>query len=145
VEPSAIGQKYLRTNCGMMTNVTVVGKAISNHNGIGKLYLSSESSCNSIMHKHKNSVDVELVTVDSLVKQLGLQRLDLIKIDIEGAEVEALEGAAQTLRMFDVKLAIAAYHQMENGEVEKPVVVKILQDAGFKVVVKEGYVYASKR
>jgi FkbM family methyltransferase len=144
VEPSDVGQRYLRHNCGLLPNVVLVQKAISDHDGTGKLYLSAESSCNSIMHKHKNSVDVGLVTVDSLVKQLELKQLDLIKIDIEGAELEALQGATKTLEQFDVKLAIAAYHQMQNGENEMPSVVRLLEDRGFKVACKGGYVYAHK-
>jgi len=36
-------------------------------------------------------------SVDKLVDSLGLPRLDWIKIDIEGAEVEALKGAMKTL------------------------------------------------
>lgn len=144
VEPSETGQQYLEKNCGRMANVLRIQKAISDRCGMGKLYLSAESSCNSIIHQHKNSVDIELTTVDALVKQFGIPRVDFIKIDIEGAEVEALKGAVETLKRFDVKLAIASYHQMQNGENEMPVVVKFLQEHGFQTVVKEGYVYAQK-
>jgi hypothetical protein len=53
---------------------------------------------------------IRLTTVDALVRQFGLDRVDLIKMDIEGAEVRALRGATETIRRFRPRLAIATYH-----------------------------------
>lgn len=39
-------------------------------------------------------------SVDQIVRELGLSRVDLIKIDIEGAELDALHGAGATLAKF---------------------------------------------
>lgn len=40
---------------------------------------------------------VATVTIDSIVEQEGIQTIDLLKMDIEGHELEALRGAARTL------------------------------------------------
>ncbi len=40
--------------------------------------------------------------------------LDLIKMDIEGAEIEALRGARETLRRFRPELLIMAYHERDG-------------------------------
>jgi FkbM family methyltransferase len=53
---------------------------------------------------------VETVRVDDL----GLERLDFLKLDVEGAELAALQGAEETLRRFRPKLAIAAYHDPDD-------------------------------
>jgi FkbM family methyltransferase len=45
---------------------------------------------------------------------LDLGPVTLIKLDIEGAEVPALEGAAETIRRHRPKLAVAVYHALED-------------------------------
>lgn len=62
---------------------------------------------------------VLLTTIDKLVSELGLTRVDFIKMDIEGAEHAALVGAAQTLRQFHPRMAIAMEHR-ENDPIEVP-------------------------
>ena len=53
---------------------------------------------------------VPLTTIDHLVAELNLPRVDYIKMDIEGAEVRALRGARQTLGRFHPRMALCTYH-----------------------------------
>ena len=55
-------------------------------------------------------VTVSLVTIDSLAASLALERIDVIKMDIEGAERPAIAGATRTLARFHPRLAIAMEH-----------------------------------
>jgi FkbM family methyltransferase len=57
---------------------------------------------------------VQTVTIDDLWIRSQLSRVDFIKMDIEGAELEALKGAEQTIRRFRPKLAICLYHRPED-------------------------------
>ena len=52
-----------------------------------------------------------MTTIDLAVEQLHLDRVDFIKMDIEGGEVEALHGAEATLKKFGPTLAICVYHR----------------------------------
>ena len=61
--------------------------------------------------EYVNSIIVETTTIDRQAARLGLDRLDFIKMDIEGAELEALRGAEETLRKFKPKLAVCLYHK----------------------------------
>ena len=54
------------------------------------------------------------VTIDELVDSLGLPRLDWIKMDIEGAEVEALKGAMKTLSRYRPTLWIEFHDTLEE-------------------------------
>ncbi|WP_333612006.1 FkbM family methyltransferase [Brevundimonas bullata] len=53
-------------------------------------------------------------TIDDLVREEGVERVDFIKFDIEGAEVEGLRGAARTIAEHKPKLAICLYHANEH-------------------------------
>jgi len=58
---------------------------------------------------------IDVTTIDCIVEDLKLARLNMIKMDIEGAEIEALQGAAKTMQTLRPCLAIASYHQ-RNGQ-----------------------------
>ena len=60
------------------------------------------------------SVDVATITIDDFVERAALPRVDFIKMDIEGAEARALTGARGTIRRFRPRLAISAYHSLED-------------------------------
>jgi hypothetical protein len=53
-------------------------------------------------------------TIDSFVNEKKLSKVDFIKMDIEGAEMSALEGGIETIRKFRPKLAIAIYHSLDD-------------------------------
>jgi hypothetical protein len=53
---------------------------------------------------------VPLTTIDKLVDELKLARVDFIKMDIEGAEVKALLGARSTLQRFHPRMSLSVYH-----------------------------------
>lgn len=63
----------------------------------------------------ENCVEKQAILVDDWVKENNIKKLDFIKMDIEGAEIEALDGCIETIRKFKPNFAIASYHVV-NGE-----------------------------
>ncbi|QFY88677.1 FkbM family methyltransferase [Magnetovirga frankeli] len=72
----------------------------------------SEPGCHQIT-EHGESL-IHVVSLDSFVEKEGLDRVSLIKSDVEGAEPQVLAGAAGTIREFRPKLQISIYHQVEH-------------------------------
>lgn len=52
--------------------------------------------------------------LDTLVEQGVVERVDFIKMDVEGSEIDALAGAADSIRRFRPKLAISLYHKKSD-------------------------------
>jgi FkbM family methyltransferase len=59
---------------------------------------------------------VPVTTLDHLVRELGVERLDFIKMDIEGAEQKALAGGRETIAKFKPRMALCVYHDPTDPE-----------------------------
>jgi len=79
----------------------------------GERFRSSEYTISSHA-SHPEGMWVNGVTLDRLVEGLGLQRLDWIKIDVEGTECEVLEGARQVLHRFRPILLVEVHGTWER-------------------------------
>ncbi len=60
------------------------------------------------------SVSLPSITIDALVKQAGIERVGLIKMDLEGGEPGALAGMIDTLGGHRPQLAISVYHEIDH-------------------------------
>lgn len=59
----------------------------------------------------QDSAQATTISIDDFVRERNLPRVDFVKMDIEGAELNALKGAEETIRSFRPKLAISIYHR----------------------------------
>ncbi|MBR1646463.1 MAG: FkbM family methyltransferase [Selenomonadaceae bacterium] len=57
---------------------------------------------------------VRVTTIDAYVREKNLPRVDFIKTDIEGAELDLLRGAVTTIARFKPILALSAYHKWDD-------------------------------
>jgi FkbM family methyltransferase len=111
-EPGPGNLAYLRPNVASRPNVRVVAAAVSDHNGIADFYVENLSGQNNslvedfaVFEEVKRSahsveryekIQVPVVTLSDWCQNEQFVP-DWLKIDIEGAEYEALEGAAELL------------------------------------------------
>ena len=56
----------------------------------------------------------KFIDLDTYVARKNLPRVDYIKLDIEGAELDMLHGAAKTITRCKPKMAVSAYHKWED-------------------------------
>lgn len=62
----------------------------------------------------KKATSVRVGTIDDFCKTKNLPKVDFIKMDIEGAEMNALNGSIETIRKHRPKLAICVYHKLDD-------------------------------
>jgi FkbM family methyltransferase len=96
-----------------LKNVSVIGKAVGDREGTATLYVpQSDNSGLASLNQMAGAkmIEVPVLTLDDLVRAQQLGRVDLIKIDIEGAEVKAFEGARELLSRADAPDVIFEAH-----------------------------------
>ena len=54
------------------------------------------------------------ILLDDYIAEKGIDRIDFLKLDIEGAEIQALEGARQTIIKSRPQMALCIYHKKEH-------------------------------
>ena len=64
-----------------------------------------------------NTLLLPLTTIDAIVEETGLSRVDFIKMDIEGAERQALAGGRKTISRFHPRMAMSVYHLEDDTTV----------------------------
>jgi len=61
--------------------------------------------------------DVDIVSVDGLMAREGIERIDLLLCDTQGAEVAAIEGAGEALRAGRIRfLVVSTHHHSISGD-----------------------------
>ncbi len=109
-------------------NVTVYQIALGNQNGEAKFYISSwnpSSSLKKMGELHKQnwphtaeniSTTVKTRRLDSFESEFDLKQEILVKVDIQGAETEFIDGAKNTLSKAKVIIIEAGYVQLYEDE-----------------------------
>ena len=100
-------------------NIEIAKRIIGNHSGVEffclglsnkktTLYFNEEKSFSNIYGFYGDTIEVD--TIDNIIKQ----SVDFIKLDIEGAEADAIEGAKNTIKNYQPILAICIYHKAKH-------------------------------
>jgi len=105
-EPSSHAADLLRNRFRTSDRVDVVQAAVGHGEGTAELYANSPGSALGSLRPRRlehfgvnlqPQETVPLMTLDSFLATSELERIDLIKIDVEGFELDVLQGAATVL------------------------------------------------
>lgn len=145
IEPEANNLKFLQTNVRVngLNNVVIIPKGLWSTKGRLNLNLSPTTIGHSFYPLSKTSnnnrfQEVEVDTLDNILK--GTIRVDFIRMNIEGAEIEALKGGENVLRANNVNLAIDAHHVV-NGKRTFEIISSQLKQMGYKTWTERGILY----
>lgn len=99
VEPAPLNRALLLENLALngLRDVKVHDCGVAAEPGEARLYLSGDDALHSLLRSDSPSVPIRLSTIDAIAQAEGIESCGLLKLDVEGAELSALEGAARTL------------------------------------------------
>lgn len=98
-------------------NVHVMNFGLSNFSGKSKFFINGDSS--SLLQKSGNEVEVDLVDIVSFMQDKGIETVDLIKLNIEGAEYDLLEHMLSRPEMLFVQNLMVQFHSHVPNCVER--------------------------
>jgi len=105
VEPSNLHIKIAKRDFGNIANIEFIECGLSNQ--VLDLHSNDKDDLNNCNHNYQAT---KLDTIDNIVKD----KVDFIKLDIEGAEQDAIDGAVKTITKYKPILAICIYHKAED-------------------------------
>lgn len=131
-EPRPLNAAYIRRHVELnqVRNITLIESAVSDQ--CGTAMFESRTGTGTGHLSESGNLQVNTVVVDELVEQDGYPPPDFIKLDIEGAEVEALSGALRTIKKYRPKMLIAT-HDDEKHEF----VINLLESLDYQYEVLE--------
>lgn len=95
-----------------LSNVTVVPKGLWNMET--ELGFDPGGFCSKVDSLGHGRETIPVTTLDVALTQLGIEKIDVLKMDIEGAEIQAVEGCRETLLRSDAFVCIASYHLVDG-------------------------------
>jgi FkbM family methyltransferase len=131
----------LRNNVEMnkLSNVILNAKAVYESNASLELILSDRSNLGMSSIFHHDTEDgrverVEAVSLDSYVSISGLKRVDMIKIDVEGAELFVLRGMKEVLRNYrPVVIMEISDEVIKSSQIGAEELIDIMRNVGYEV------------
>jgi len=101
-EPANCGWIQRSIDLNGYKNIRLCNLALNDHDGESLLYLGTKSGFHTLLpgapERDQGSVKVRTRKLDSLLPELGVGPVNVLKIDVEGAELPVLKGAAETIR-----------------------------------------------
>jgi len=150
--PNTCNSLGLLMNINNIQNVVVSNIAISNEKGI--LYIENRENHveNSVCRGNQSGIPVQAITLDEYVKLNNIYKINFLKMNIEGAEMDAIKGMNESIKIIDY-IAVSCHDFLfEKNKTEiRDAVTDFLKRNNFMIVpqktghiVKDSWIYGKK-
>jgi FkbM family methyltransferase len=120
IEPVAANFAQLSKNveANGYRNILLHNVAIGASNGTAPMYLSKKSNWHSLhpVPWETQEIKVRVSTLDALLAQHNLLSVDLIRMDLEGYEVEVIQGMTETVKNYSPRLLVELHPHVVGAE-----------------------------
>lgn len=121
-------------------NIGLYEMALSDENGTAQLHIGDKSGWHSLIpglpHREKGKIEVKMRTLDDFLQEINYSNpVDVVKIDVEGADLHVLRGAKKTLlnnKSITLLLDVHPHFGVNPDEV-----CNFLRELGFKIYKEE--------
>lgn len=125
-------------------NISVQPYALANTKGKLIFYTSDNKvdNSNSLIDNHRldrkeNKIEVEVNTLDDFKVSSNISKIDFIKIDVEGAELRVLKGAAKTIGQDKPKMVLSMHPaSIKNSGDSAEEIWNFLNGYGYKILLE---------
>jgi FkbM family methyltransferase len=121
-------------------HIIPLNKGLCDMNGKCSFFLNQESGTNSTLRANKKGqniygdqlkeigqTEIECISLDSYLQQNNIDSVDVLKLDLQGGEVDALKGAANSLASGKIKCILIEV-MFENHYIDQPSAGRLLHD-----------------
>lgn len=128
--------QQLTLNSGV-NNITKVHHAVTDCDD--KIFYTTDPGPDAKIVDYETPYKVVSITLDTFIKKNNIPTVNFIKMDIEGAERDALKGAENIIRKYKPRLAISVYHLDDDFEVIPRLINSIRDDYEFYIDCTTGF------
>ena len=86
------------------------------------------------VHRGLHTQKVQTITIDQIIKDFSLSKLDMLSLTLNGAEIEALDGAKEALIKYRPRIRLAGWY-IRDGETIATHTSRILEKYDYQVFV----------
>jgi FkbM family methyltransferase len=100
LEPDPDSYSYLLKTVAANGPAICLPQAAADRSGLMRLFLNPDNKGDNRLYPNdlaRGSIEVAVVTVDSLLAELGVASVDLIKVDVQGYEGHVFRGMTETI------------------------------------------------
>lgn len=149
-EPFPESFRSLKQNTAQNKNIKIFNKGLGEQVGTSKFHSNVHEQTNSILATHedgnsnwgsenmlktKEVLDIELTTIDQIVEAENIKKIDILKMDVQGAEYQVMAGAKKTIEKGMIGLIyteIITIPTYENQQ-ELDEALKMFREYGFEL------------
>jgi FkbM family methyltransferase len=151
-EPVEANYELLLRNIELnkLKNIVPMRMAVAKDTGKGEMFVQADATTGHSFHYrcNRNPVVVDTTSLEDFVDRVGIKKIDLLKMDCEGAEYDILINCPE--RVFSMIRRIGMEYHFCEDKKDPQILVDILEDNGFKVTMSSpkewgGLIFATKR
>ena len=122
-----------------LDNLYIENSAVSDKRGTMNLYSPADNGMlSSLLHESDSFMEiVQAVTFAEIIEEHALERIDFLKLDVEGSEYDILLNCSDET-LTKVQRIVMEYHEFDVDKRNHQDLVSRLNSRGFTVVVEKG-------